>query len=146
MNSLPKTVTRQRRDCDFISRPSAPGSSTLTTRLPSHPKCVQCRVYSWRRKLNTDWGCCRSAVKVISQPNPQFSSGGSGDNPLSVLGQALFPAGNTNAPMEQLQQFYRLGVQAMSKAQAAGGETRSNSAATVANTGPCTPLCVTVMA
>jgi len=63
---------------------------------------------------------------VISQPNPQFSQGS--DNPLSVLGQALFPAGSTTAPMEQLQQFYRLGVQAMSKAQSAGGETRSNSA------------------
>jgi len=65
-------------------------------------------------------------VKVISQPNPQFGQGA--DNPLSVLGQALFPPGSTNAPMEQLQQFYRLGVQAMSKAQSAGGETRSNSA------------------
>ena len=68
----------------------------------------------------------RSSVKVISQPDPQFGQGS--DNPLSVLGQALFPAGNSNAPMEQLQQFYRLGVQAMSKAQSAGGETRSNSA------------------
>jgi len=67
----------------------------------------------------------RSAVKVISQPNPQFGHGN--DNPLSILGQALFPPGSTNAPMEQLQQFYRLGVQAMSKAQSAGGETRSNS-------------------
>jgi len=62
---------------------------------------------------------------VISQPNPQF--GQNGDNPLSVLGQALFPPGSNNAPMEQLQQFYRLGVQAMSQAQSAGGETRSNS-------------------
>ena len=68
-------------------------------------------------------------MKVISQPNPQFGQGS--DNPLSVLGQALFPAGSTNAPMEQLQQFYRLGVQAMSKAQSAGGETRSNSTASV---------------
>jgi len=67
---------------------------------------------------------------VISQPNPQF--GQSSDNPLSVLGQALFPAGSNNAPMEQLQQFYRLGVQAMSKAQSAGGETRSNSASITA--------------
>ena len=37
MNSLPKTVTRQCRDCDLNSGPSAPESSTLTTRLPSHP-------------------------------------------------------------------------------------------------------------
>jgi len=37
VNSLPKTVTRQRRDCDLIPDPSVPESSTLTTRLPSHP-------------------------------------------------------------------------------------------------------------
>ena len=37
MNSLPKTVTRQRRDCDLNPGPSAPESSTLTTQLLSHP-------------------------------------------------------------------------------------------------------------
>jgi len=37
VNSLLKTVTRQRRDCDLNPGPSAPESSTLTTRLPSHP-------------------------------------------------------------------------------------------------------------
>ena len=37
VNSLPKTVTRQRRDCDLNPGPSAPESSTLTTRLLSHP-------------------------------------------------------------------------------------------------------------
>ena len=37
VNSFPKTVTRQRRDCDLNAGPSAPESSTLTTRLPSHP-------------------------------------------------------------------------------------------------------------
>ena len=37
VNSFPKTVTRQRRDCDLNPGPSAPESSTLTTRLPSHP-------------------------------------------------------------------------------------------------------------
>ena len=37
LNSLPKTVTRQRRGCDLNPGPSAPQSSTLTTRLPSHP-------------------------------------------------------------------------------------------------------------
>ena len=37
VNSLPKTVTRQRRGCDLNRGPSAPESSTLTTRLPSHP-------------------------------------------------------------------------------------------------------------
>jgi len=34
---LPKTVTRQRRHCDLNPGPSALESSTLTTRLPSHP-------------------------------------------------------------------------------------------------------------
>ena len=35
MYSLPKTVTRQRRDCDLNLGPSAPESST---RLPSHQR------------------------------------------------------------------------------------------------------------
>ena len=36
VNSLPKTVTRQRRYCDLNPGPSAPESSTLATQLPSH--------------------------------------------------------------------------------------------------------------
>jgi len=36
VSSLPKTVTRQRRDCDLKPGHSAPESSTLTTRLPNH--------------------------------------------------------------------------------------------------------------
>jgi len=36
VNSLPRTVTRQRRGCDLNPGPSAPEFSTLTTRLPSH--------------------------------------------------------------------------------------------------------------
>ena len=35
VNSLPKTVSRERRDCDLNPGPE---SSTLTTRLPSHPR------------------------------------------------------------------------------------------------------------
>ena len=35
VDSLPKTVTRQRRDCDMNPGPSAAESSTLTTWLPS---------------------------------------------------------------------------------------------------------------
>ena len=34
MNSLPPIVTRQRHDCDLNPGPSAPESSTLTTRYP----------------------------------------------------------------------------------------------------------------
>ena len=37
VNSLPKTVTQQRRDCDLNPGPSVPVSSTLTTRLPNNP-------------------------------------------------------------------------------------------------------------
>jgi len=37
VNSLPKTVTRQRRGCDLNPNPSALESSTLTIQLPSHP-------------------------------------------------------------------------------------------------------------
>ena len=37
VNILPQTVTRQRRDCDLNPGCSAHESSTLTTRLPSHP-------------------------------------------------------------------------------------------------------------
>jgi len=40
VNSLPKTVTRQRRGGDLNPGPSAPESSTLTTRLPSHPMII----------------------------------------------------------------------------------------------------------
>ena len=40
VNSLPKTVTLQRRDCDFNVGRSAPESSMLTTRIPSHPVAV----------------------------------------------------------------------------------------------------------
>ena len=38
VNSLPKTVTRQRRDCNLNPNPAAPESSTPTNRLPSHPR------------------------------------------------------------------------------------------------------------
>jgi len=40
VNSLPKTVARQRRDCDLNPGPTAPESSTLTTRLPSRPVSI----------------------------------------------------------------------------------------------------------
>ena len=40
VNSLPKTVSQQRRGCDLNPGPTAPESSTLTTRLPSHPRKI----------------------------------------------------------------------------------------------------------
>jgi len=46
VNSLPKTVTRQRRGCDLNPGPSVPESSTLSTRLPSHPCAVDLQIYA----------------------------------------------------------------------------------------------------
>jgi len=40
VNSLPETVTRQRRGCDLNPGRSVPESSMLTTRLPSYPKSI----------------------------------------------------------------------------------------------------------
>ena len=51
MNSLPKTVTGQRRDCDLNLGPSAPESSTLTTRLPSHPNALSTLVKREKKKF-----------------------------------------------------------------------------------------------
>jgi len=60
VNSLPKTVIRQRRDCDLNPGPSAPESGTLTTRLPSHPP--DGGVYRERTRLA--WYACVSRLKV----------------------------------------------------------------------------------
>ena len=40
VNSLPKTVIRQRRGCDLNPGPSAPEYSTLTTRLRLSNECI----------------------------------------------------------------------------------------------------------
>ena len=55
VNSLPKTVTRQRRGCDLNPGPSAPESSTLTTRLPSklHNWCIAISHWLHRFQLVT---------------------------------------------------------------------------------------------
>jgi len=46
VNSLPKTVTKQLRGRNLNPGLSAPESSTLTTRLPSHPfNCTRARTY-----------------------------------------------------------------------------------------------------
>ena len=44
VNSLPTTVTGQRRGCDLNPGPSAPESSTLTTRLRSSVVAVEVEV------------------------------------------------------------------------------------------------------
>ena len=52
MNSLPKTVTLQRRGCDLNPCPTALESSTLTTRLPSHPYLFAvCYIYAMRGRF-----------------------------------------------------------------------------------------------
>ena len=53
VNSLPKTVIRQRCDCDLNLDPSAPESSTLTTRLPSHPNHYDTRRIFYKESLVT---------------------------------------------------------------------------------------------
>ena len=53
VNSLPKTVTRQRRNCDLNPGPSAPGSSTPATRLPMH-RCTRGVI------VNSPLHCCTS--------------------------------------------------------------------------------------
>ena len=47
VNRLPETVTRQPRGCDLNPGPSAPESSTLTARLPSHPKTSHYRPHNY---------------------------------------------------------------------------------------------------
>ena len=44
MNSLPKTVTRQRRHCDSNAGPSAPESSTLKSELTAKMHSAPCGI------------------------------------------------------------------------------------------------------
>ena len=62
VNSLPKTVTRQRRGCDLNPGPTAPESSTLTTRLPSHPvaKANAMKAVFYEHELNGMITTCQS--------------------------------------------------------------------------------------
>ena len=58
VNILPKTVTRQRRGGDLNPGPSAAESSTLTTRLPSHPTNPD--KLGMRRQFRVDGGETRT--------------------------------------------------------------------------------------
>ena len=70
---MPETVTRQRRGCDLNPGPSAPESSTLTTRLPSI-KCmlkqhlVWYRIVSWGR-IYVLYACRRFGQKCANSFN-----------------------------------------------------------------------------
>jgi len=65
VNSLPKTVTRQRRGCDLNPGPTAPEPSPLTARLPSHTLR-----YFWtlsgriRRRLSADDRLCNVLLNI----------------------------------------------------------------------------------
>ena len=52
VNSLPKTVTQQRRGCDLNPGPTAPESSMLTTRLPSHHYSFTNNIKSTKRCIH----------------------------------------------------------------------------------------------
>ena len=69
VNSLPKTVTRQRRDCDLNPGPSAPESSTLTTRLPSHPRLAR------RTQPNTASFVEKSEVRTMKKSGGHLPGG-----------------------------------------------------------------------
>ena len=53
VNSLPKTVIWQRHGCDLNPGPSAPESSTLTTRLPSRP--INVRIVQIKTNASSVW-------------------------------------------------------------------------------------------
>jgi len=73
VNSFPKTVTRQCRDCDLNPSPSAHESSTLTTRLPSHPVGFVKNVEGCRWKLGLRR--CRFTVVTESLRRPFYTAG-----------------------------------------------------------------------
>ena len=75
MNSLPKTVTRQRRDCDLNLGPSATESSMLTTRLPSHPVFELGRNKSAESSNFTCWWSSEWRVCVIGATTSEKSEG-----------------------------------------------------------------------
>ena len=69
MNSLPKTVTRQRRGCDLNRGPTAPESSTLPTRLLSQPLVVSRPPDSPTNSAGSDGGlmfCCCFFFSALS--------------------------------------------------------------------------------
>jgi len=64
-----------------------------------------------------------SAIKVHSQPNPLFNQ--ATNDVLSCLSSVLFPTGVSNAPIEQLQQFYRMTSSSSERLSMAKGTQRN---------------------
>jgi len=75
VNSLPKTVTGQRRGWFLNPGPSAPESSRLTTRLPSVP-CIDLRKLLRKATCNKSFtrGACDWIWELLQQ-HVQESSG-----------------------------------------------------------------------
>ena len=71
VNSLPKSVTRQRRGGNLNPGPSAPESSTLITRLPSHLQQT-----AKQTRLNTGKTNNQPPVFASRVANPQESPPG----------------------------------------------------------------------
>jgi len=62
VNSLPKTVTQKRRGCDLNPGPTAPESSTLTTRLPSHHMKHIWRTYEFSHQALPEFYAIRISI------------------------------------------------------------------------------------
>jgi len=81
VNSLPKTVTRQRRDCDLNPGPSAPESSMLTTWLRSHQDKTSLHLNETRNEGGfgcnvMSWTMCKQSAphsRQITTPTPCHS-------------------------------------------------------------------------
>jgi len=90
VNSLPKTVTRQRRGCDLNPGPFAPESSTLTTRLPSHPTARNQQLKSEKKrekktikvKKGYDQKYKQQTVRGICVVNPEEETEGCSEKDL----------------------------------------------------------------
>ena len=74
VNSLPKPVTRQCRDCDLNPGRSAPESSTLTTRLASRALCVHAGLKPVSGVAQVTIRRKKSSIFVISRPDVYVSS------------------------------------------------------------------------
>jgi len=74
VNSLPKPVTRQRRDCDLNPGRSAPESSTLATRLASHALRVHAGLKPVSGVAQVTIRRKKSSIFVISRPDVYVSS------------------------------------------------------------------------
>jgi len=93
VNSLPKTVTRQRRGCDLNPGPTAPESSALTTRLPSHPLGVSVSV-----SVSVDVLLCR-AVSINPRAAPsQHVTPSPGTLPSKISGRLFHTLHSSDTP------------------------------------------------